>query len=374
MKKLFPHFHCFLPHYNGVTYYDQSYCHSEVHLDACLTGLGGAYGSMVYALPIPKGHLNYNIAHLEILNIIVALKVWAAHWANRRIRIHCDNMAVVEVLSSGRARDPTLALIALIRNIWLICAIFHIHIAVVHIPGKNNVLADLLSRWQFTADNCKDLAHILPQHSWVPTHLDLTLLNHIIQQNSSFVDDMENAAQLATSAVDKLMSGFRPSTLRQYRRMWSDFIAFQVAAGLLSYQVNVHLLLAFLEYLNHNGIASSQLQNHLPAIRALHILHGLNTSAFRDERLCLFVKALKIHLDVPLLECIIKQCDNLEFPVVFKPLYLVVFFSFLRLSNVLPHSVASFDHTRQLARGDVIFGDLGAVLLLKWSKRMQNRK
>ena len=36
--------------------------------------------------------------------------------------------------------------------------------------------------------------------------------------------------------------------------------------------------------------------------------------------------------------------------------------------------MASFDHTRQLARGDVIFGETGAVLLLKWSKTMQNRK
>ena len=171
-------FNCFLPHYNGVTYYDQPYCHSEVYLDACLTGLGGAYNSMVYALPIPKDYLDYNIAHLEILNIVVALKVWATHWANQRIRIHCDNMAVVEVLSSGRARDPTLALIA--RNIWLICAIFHIHIVVVHIPGKSNILADLLSRWQFTADNCKNLAHILPDYSWISTHLDLTLLNYRI--------------------------------------------------------------------------------------------------------------------------------------------------------------------------------------------------
>ena len=69
---------------------------------------------------------------------------------------------------------------------------------------------------------------------------------------------MGNAAQLATSAVDKLISGFRPATLRQYRRIWSDFVAFQVAAGL-----NIHLLLAFLEFLNHNGISASQLQNHL---------------------------------------------------------------------------------------------------------------
>ena len=69
-------FNYFLPHYNGVTYYDQTHCHSEIHLDASLTGLGGAYGSMVYALPIPKGYMSYNIAHLEILNIVVALKVW----------------------------------------------------------------------------------------------------------------------------------------------------------------------------------------------------------------------------------------------------------------------------------------------------------
>ena len=195
---------------------------------------------------------------------------------------------------------------------------------------------------------------------------------------------MGNAAQLAMSAVDKLISGFRRATLRQYRRMWSDFIAFQVAAGLFPYQVNIHLLLAFLEFLHHNGISPSHLQNHLTAIRALHILHGLDTSAFRDERLALFVKATRLqapfnlsisaHLDVTLLQRIIQQCDSMQFPVIFKPLYLVVFFSFLRLSNVLPHSVASFDHTRQLARGDVIFGDSGAVLVIKWSKTMQNRK
>ena len=169
----------FLPHYNGVMYYNQTHCHSEVHLDACLTGLGGAYGSMVYALPIPRGYINYNIAHLEILNIVVALKVWANYWANQRVCIHCYNMAVVEVLHSGKARDPTLAFLA--RNIWLICAIFNIHIIVVHIPEKSNTLADLLSRWQFIADNCKDLIHILPEPSWIPTHLNPTLLNYNIQ-------------------------------------------------------------------------------------------------------------------------------------------------------------------------------------------------
>ena len=51
-----------------------------------------------------------------------------------------------------------------------------------------------------------------------------------------------------------------------------------------------------------------------------------------------------------------------------------MFFSFLRLSNILPHSVPAFDHTRQLARADYIPAVNGAVLLIKWSKTLQNRK
>ena len=66
------------------------------------------------------------------------------------------------------------------RNIWLICAMFNIHITVLHIPGKNNVLADLLSRWQFSTENYKVLQKLLPNPIWVPTHLDLALLNYCI--------------------------------------------------------------------------------------------------------------------------------------------------------------------------------------------------
>ena len=167
-------FNSFLSHYNGVTYYEQNHCHSEVHLDVCLTGLGASYESMVYALPIPKGYMNYNIAHLEILNIVVTRKVWAQYWANKRIKVHCDNMAVVEVLRNGRARDNTLALLA--RNIWLICAMFNIHITVLHIPGRSNVLADLLSRWQFSSVVFQLLSNLI----WVRTHLDLTLLSYSV--------------------------------------------------------------------------------------------------------------------------------------------------------------------------------------------------
>ena len=52
---------------------------SAVNLDASLTGLGGAFGDFVYTLPIPKNFHDYSIVQLEILNIVVALKIWVSY-------------------------------------------------------------------------------------------------------------------------------------------------------------------------------------------------------------------------------------------------------------------------------------------------------
>ena len=89
----------FLDTYNGTTYYNITEQDAQVYLDASLIGLGGVYGSFVYTLPIPRGFCDYSIVHLEILNILVACKIWASRWENKKIQIFCDNLAVVEVLT-----------------------------------------------------------------------------------------------------------------------------------------------------------------------------------------------------------------------------------------------------------------------------------
>ena len=48
-----------------------------------------------------------------------------------------------------------------------------------------------------------------------------------------------------------------------------------------------------------------------------------------------------------------------------------MFFVFLRQSNMAPHSVKTYDHTRQLARHDVIIHSDHVEVRLKWSKTMQ---
>ena len=98
----------------------------------------------MYALQIPRDFKKYNIAHLEILNVVVALKIWSHAWANKSIQIMWDNITVVEVLTFGRARDPIMATCA--RNVWLLAAMFNVNIIVSHIKGLDNSVADLLSR------------------------------------------------------------------------------------------------------------------------------------------------------------------------------------------------------------------------------------
>ena len=101
----------------------------------------------------------------------------------------------------------------------------------------------------------------------------------------------------------------------------------------------------------------------------MFIIHGLNTDSFKDERLPLYIKSLKINavfnptmskiISIDMLQNIVALCDQKQFPPAFKALYLFCFFSFMRLSNILPHSAAQFDLTRHLTRGDVIFGQQG---------------
>ena len=133
---------------------------------------------MVYALPLPYDHLNYNITQLEMLNIMVALKVWGCAWHIMRIEIKCDNIDVVQVLQEGQARDPLLATIA--RNIWMLTSLFNVQLLVSHIAGKENAIADLLSRWWVTNNRDQKLTRLLPQYERVPTHIDLSKHNHSI--------------------------------------------------------------------------------------------------------------------------------------------------------------------------------------------------
>ena len=161
--------------YNGVTYFDNKPIDLDMHIDASLTGLGRQLGPLVYALPLNEKFIDYHITQLEMLNVLVALKVLSEVCKDKKVKISCDNLAVVEFINSGKTRDPFLVNCS--RNIWLLTAIFNIQLVMVHIPGKHNVIANLLSRWITINNPQYKLNQLLPQNIWVNTHIRLTVPN-----------------------------------------------------------------------------------------------------------------------------------------------------------------------------------------------------
>ena len=113
-----------------------------------------------------------------MLNILVAIRVWHKKWISKHILIHCDNLAVVTILNTGKTKDTHLA--TLTQNIWLECAKNDIQIIVTHIMGKSNIIADLLSRCSNSENDKEKLEKLLPQHVWLETTNELLHINEKI--------------------------------------------------------------------------------------------------------------------------------------------------------------------------------------------------
>ena len=102
--------------------------------------------------------------------------------------------------------------------------------------------------------------------------------------------------------------------LRKFRK-------FKMAAilGERKIEVNSKFLLSFMEYLYQSNLSSSHISNYMAALRSFYILNALDTTPFRDERIPLFLKSIKIQapfsptmktsIDITLLESIVQQCS-----------------------------------------------------------------
>ena len=135
-------------------------------------------------------------------------------------------------------------------------------------------------------------------------------------------------------------------------------MGFLVASGLSQGQVNTYVLLAFLEYLHSNALTVTNIFNYLAGIRVFFILYVLPTDLFKDQRIQMFVKSLKINrplllkttpvFSIEMFQAIVIQSQKFESPQDFTALYLLAFYSFLRLSNIVPHAFTGFDISRHL--------------------------
>ena len=140
---------------------------------------------------------------------------------------------------------------------------------------------------------------------------------------------------LASKACQRLWLGFRLFTLASYKRMFQLFLSFLVVLGLSLPQITTLDLLAFMEYLLQSGMNTSNANDRFTAIGSMCIIYNCNTSPFRNNRIPLFIKAVKINrplqpnlsflIDETLLQAIMDTCASLHSPIVCRALYLLAF-------------------------------------------------
>ena len=155
----------FVQKYNRVSFFDPKCTQEIIELNACLIGFGGRWANYIYRIPIEKHCGNLAITQLEMLNILAAICVFASYWYRKCIHIRCDNLAVFQVLRSGKTRDPFLG--ACTRNIWLEASRADIDLSYSHIAGIQNIVADLLSRWQNSPSQVQQLYQAIPNLIWM---------------------------------------------------------------------------------------------------------------------------------------------------------------------------------------------------------------
>ena len=132
----------------------------------------------VYQYQFREGEIinSFSITHIEMWNVLVTLRMWGHMWANKSVVIKCDNQAVVSVVNTSVTKDHILA--TMCRNIWLETATKDINLKLIHIPGKDNVCADLLSRWHLVSNNMQKLYQHIKCPQWCivkASHLCLNL-------------------------------------------------------------------------------------------------------------------------------------------------------------------------------------------------------
>eukprot|EP00794_Sanderia_malayensis_P013029 gene13029-biopygen10387 len=136
-------------------------------------GFAAIYNKQWFAAPWPDNLLSLNIAIKEFIPIVLAAKVWGRSWQRLRVAFRCDNMAVVQCLQNGTAKDRHLAF--LLRELTILAITLNFTFTAVHLPGKQNTSADALSRFDL-----QTFAHHSPDADPLPREVPLEFLMQLI--------------------------------------------------------------------------------------------------------------------------------------------------------------------------------------------------
>lgn len=342
MKKDLSLFSSFCRDWNGVSLIPAGPCNKTIFVDACLSGIGAFDGQNAYAvdvsqLPCSKA----NISELEAANVAVALHSFITpEDVGTHVKILCDNLPSVQVFSTGRGKNQHILEVA--RMIWMIQAMYSLPLTFEHIAGKDNDLADNLSRAYASgpaADRVKDSIH------------------------------------------DGNIRMIQPCTLANYRSAVRRYIRFCFKVNMDPAHPLYPLICAYIEELAEGSPSPRTVANNMPHIRTYLKKVDVPTQQMDHSRVKWAIDALKrdvsyvpqIKNPIPTdtLQSLVTSLPDTEVGNIIKVSVLVMFYAALCQSEVLAPSIKGYDHRFHLSRAVVTVCQDSIEVLIKHAKNMQ---
>ena len=139
----------FLPEWNGVELLHTAPISSDEILlftDASNMGYGCVYGNKWCYGPWQDTWADEDIYIKEFFAIWVAVFTWGDLWKDKQILIMTDNIAARDIWAKGSS--PSKSVMKIVRAMFMFAAQRNTNILLQHVPGRDNILADSLSRFQ----------------------------------------------------------------------------------------------------------------------------------------------------------------------------------------------------------------------------------
>ena len=116
--------------------------------DSCPSGYAGICHPLWFQGKFPEKWKAFDIQFLELYPIFILITILAEKLKGERVLILCDNYPIVHTLNNLTTKNKRV--MSLIRMLMLLLLKNNIDIHAKHVPGKDNVICDFLSRHQAT--------------------------------------------------------------------------------------------------------------------------------------------------------------------------------------------------------------------------------
>ena len=189
-------------------------------------------------------------------------------------------------------------------------------------------------------------------------------------------------ALLKFQVVQTRKSAYSSGTNKAHTIQWKAYIKFALQHKFQILPVSTEILCMYARFLARSFKSSDSISNYVSGLRVLHTLLDYPTQAFTSIQYRLTIKGLTRNLQhrraqaspvTPTMLVTFLQYLDLANPVdaTCWALFVLVFYSMARKSNLVPDSVKSFDQDKQLTREKVLVGKQCLVLKWSWAKNIQ---